>query len=214
MDYKIFSYQLKNQRLVDTFSKMKVLFRLHMSCGKDYCRESSINAELKKHYTPDRENKHEPIHSKLRRSTKTFSQNDDCFFCGETIVDQTKLTKHRRREVSSFTTLSLDKLTSKFKESSTDFVRLVNDRYERVKAFCSDMPSAECKYHRDCYSCFLNSGCKISERIGKSGRPNDTIKNLAFEKLDNGYKNDQFLLKSSLLVDISISLDLVYEIFV
>ena len=104
-------------------------------------------------------------------------------FCGEKFVDQTKLPKHQRRDVSSFMTLSLEKLTSKFEDCSNEFVRSVKDWYERVKAFCSDMPSAECKYHRDCYSCFLKSGCKTSEWKGKSGRPNDPLKNHAFEWL-------------------------------
>ena len=116
-------------------------------------------------------------------STGGFSQKDECFLCEENFVDETKLPKHRRGEMSSFMTLSLEKLHSKFEETDNDFVQSVKDRFERIKASCSDMPSAESKYHRDCYSCFLNSGCKVSERKGKSGRPNDTIKNRAFEKL-------------------------------
>ena len=45
------------------------------------------------------------------------------------------------------------------------------------------MPSAECKYHRDCYSCFLQKGCKITDLKGKHGRPSDASKYDAFEKL-------------------------------
>ena len=66
-------------------------------------------------------------------------------------TEQSKVPRDRRRSYSEFISVPDDilKLMEKFEEVDKKFVQEVNAYYDRIIACCSDMPSAEIKYHRD-----------------------------------------------------------------
>ena len=64
---------------------------------------------------------------------------------------QSKYSLDRRRSFSDFASLheNTPKLIEKFEDVDNEFVREVKSRYDRITSRCSDMPSAEIKYHRN-----------------------------------------------------------------
>ena len=111
----------------------------------------------------------------------------------------------RRREFSDFQSLPEDvpKFLEKLEERDNQFIQEVKLRYDRITAICSDMPSAEVKYHRNCYSMFLIHGCKLGTKAFNSGRPECPAKSKSFDLLIEYLKdNDESQYSLQKILDI------------
>lgn len=146
--------------------------QLHVSCRKNYTRESSIRAAESKHDAN--------VMTKETRTRKCEDQFDfkgHCLFCGATCGT----VKKAHKNVRVVATLGIKQnIEARCTARNDDWSHKV---YARI-ATTGDLVAAEARYHVMCHRDFFRES---SQR--KAGRPVDESKESAFQKLRDFIEN-------------------------
>lgn len=150
---------------------------VHAECRRDFTDQKRLLYQSKTE---------EPSPKKLRSSLTTFSWNDNCIFCGQhALVD----TRHPERvpQVCRVTILPFRDTLMQCCEKRRD--RWATEVQNRLHG-CIDLVAAEAIYHSDCYSRFTLMK-NLSGTEGKTkGRPEDQEMRHWFEVLCNWLESE------------------------
>lgn len=142
---------------------------VHDSCIKEYTREHSIIASLKKQSANQAVPTTSPIKSKLRSSVPSFDFKSACFYCAE-IIDSKFYEREKKKHVNKRN--KVHNVRSLFvKESILQAARKRNDKWSREVTHrietVADLLAVEALYHERCSINFF----KDPATGKKGGRP-------------------------------------------
>lgn len=143
---------------------------VHEQCRKNYTRPSSIKSSTKSSTVS-----HESHNVTTRASALKFDFEKSCIICGNEAdgEKEKKLPQKYRRTICEISTLDLiNNLKCIAEQRGDDLGKQVKERLSGI----IDLVAAEGRYHRDCYSKFL----QVSS---KGTAPQLNKKDLAFQKI-------------------------------
>ena len=170
----------RNDGLREIWCTLPKPLRVHISCRKDYTRPYTSTNKKRK---PDCDSDDTPTKS-IRSKAVPFNIKEDCLYCASVI----RRNKYKRTDLtwSNIETLEYVKNVQKKAEERDD--SWGNEVKCRILT-SFDLVAAEGKYHRQCAQRFYMGRHQDDTSSSSVGRPSDTVKSGAFEKLC-GYINE------------------------